>query len=287
MNRFYLIFFILINLTFTLNAQSVDFGIGIGGSAYWGDLNAPSLGTNLGNTNIALQGTARLNLNNYLAGRVNLLYGQLKGDDQRSTEEFQKQRNLDFHSHLFELSVMGELHVFGYNLDEDNPISPYLTAGVGVFRFNPTTVFQGDRVELQPLGTEGQGLPGFANKYSRVAVSIPFGAGAKLKMTESMYLAIDVIARRTLTDFIDDVSGNYVNFNELASGNGILAAQLGDRTGEFFGQEEPFIRETGDQRGGASVDDYFFTFMVTLNFKFGELKSLNFGKKSKVYCPKF
>lgn len=287
MKNLLLVFIISVLWLAKANCQYLEYGVGIGISAYWGDLNTPDFGTNLGNSNLAVQGMAKLNFSEYLALKANLLIGSLSGDDSRSFAEWQKQRNLNFNSSLVDFSVLGEFHIFGYNFGEENPLSPYITAGLSVFHFNPKTTYNGNEVELQPLGTEGQGLPGFNEKYRKVALAIPFGAGAKFQLSNSMNLSLDIIARRTFTDYIDDISTNYVAFDELAAGNGLLAAQLGNRTGEFFGQEEPVSLETGTQRGGAGVKDYYITAMFTLTFKLNRNIQM-FGKhRHRTDCPRF
>lgn len=272
---------------FKMNAQYLEYGLGFGAAVYWGDLNANDFGTNLGNTNFAIQGMAKLNFSKYVSVKANVLYGKLSGDDSRSFVAYRLQRNLNFTSSLTELSVLGELHIFGYNFGEVNPLSPYITAGLGVFHFNPKTTFQGNEVVLQPLGTEGQGLPGFSSKYSRVALAIPFGGGAKLQLTNTVNISLDILARKTFTDYIDDVSTNYVAFDELAAGNGILSAQLGNRIGEFFGQTEPVSLPTGSQRGGSSVQDYYFTGMFTITFKLNRNVGLFGTHRHRTDCPKF
>ncbi len=281
-----LIIFSILSLG-SVKAQYLEYGIGIGASVYWGDLNAPHFGTNIGNSNLAFQATAKLNFSKYLAVKGNLLYGTLSGYDGLSELDWQQQRNLDFTSSLVELSVLGEFHFFGYNFGEDSPISPYITVGVGVFHFNPKTVYKGQEVALQPLGTEGQGLPGFRSKYNKIALAIPFGAGAKIRMNSRINISLDILARRTLTDYIDDVSTNYVAFEELSAGNGVLAANLGNRIGEFFGQDEPVNLATGSQRGGSNVSDYYFTGMVTLTFKLNKNLRMFGGHRHRTDCPKF
>lgn len=287
MRNLLLIFAISVVGISKMDAQYLEYGLGFGASVYWGDLNAPDFGTNIGNAHLAVQGVGKLNFSKYIAIKANLLYGKLSGDDSKSFVDWQKQRNLNFTSSLTELSVLGELHVFGYNFGEDNPLSPYITAGLGVFHFNPKTTYQGNQVALQPLGTEGQGLPGFSSKYSRVALAIPFGAGAKLQLTNSMNISLDILARKTFTDYVDDVSTSYVAFDELASGNGVLAAQLGNRIGEFFGQSEPVSLPTGSQRGGSKVSDYYLTAMFTLTFKLNRNIQLFGAHKHRTDCPKF
>ena len=287
MKNLLLIFIISICGITSAKSQYLEYGVGIGGSVYWGDLNSPDFSSNLSNMNFAGQVMAKLNFSRYVAVKGNLLYGQLSGSDSKSFLDWQKQRNLDFKSTLIEFSVLGELHIFGYNFGEENPISPYFTAGLGAFYFNPTTKYNGVTYELQPLGTEGQGMPGFASKYNRIAIAIPFGAGAKFKVNDKVNFSIDILARRTFTDYIDDVSTNYVAYEELAAGNGELAANLGNRIGEFFGQDEPVIVETGEQRGGVNVKDYYFTGMVTLTFKLNKNVQLFGSHRHRTDCPKF
>ena len=287
MRNIFLIILITVLGVSNSKAQYLEYGVGAGLSVYWGDLNAPDFGTNVGNSNFAFQGMAKLNFSKYIAVKANLLYGSLSGDDARSFTEWQKQRNLNFTSTLTEFSILGEFHVFGYNFGEENPLSPYITAGLGVFHFNPKTTFQGNEVELQPLGTEGQGLSGFGPKYSRVALAIPFGAGAKFQLSNTTNISLDIVARRTFTDYIDDVSTSYVAFDELAAGNGLLAAQLGNRIGEALGQTEPVILPTGTQRGGQEIKDYYFSAMVTITFKLNRNVQLFGSHRHRTDCPKF
>jgi len=287
MKNLLVIFIISVCGLSSAKSQYLEYGLGIGGSVYWGDLNAPDFGSNIGNMNFAVQAMAKLNFNRYLAVKGNLLYGKLSGNDANSFQEWQKQRNLNFSSTLIEFAILTEVHVFGYNFGEDNPFSPYLTAGIGAFYFNPTTQYEGVTYALQPLGTEGQGLPGFSSKYNRIAIAIPFGAGVKFKLNDKVNFSLDILARKTFTDYIDDVSTNYVAYDELAAGNGELAANLGNRIGEYLNQDAPVFVETGGQRGGANVTDYYFTGMFTITFKLSNNVQLFGSHKHRTDCPKF
>ena len=271
----------------SLQSQYLEYGFGVDGSVYWGDLNAPDFGSNISNTSLAVQAVAKLNFSKHFAVKGNLLYGKLSGDDGKSFVEWQKQRNLDFTSTLFELAVIGEYHIFGYNFGEENPLSPYISAGLGAFYFNPKTQYQGVTYALQPLGTEGQGIAGFPSKYNRLSLAIPFGAGVKLKVNDRLNISFDILARKTFTDYIDDVSTNYVAFDELAAGNGILAANLGNRIAEYLGQDEPVFIATGTKRGGSGVTDYYFTGMLTVTFKLNRNVQLFGSHKHRTDCPKF
>lgn len=275
-------------MTSISQAQYNEVGFGLGTSLYWGDLNAPQLNENLSNMRLAGQLSLRYNHSKYLSFRTGLLIGKLNGDDRKSDVEWQRIRNLRFSSILAELSLMGEFNVFGLDYHAGNVFTPYVTAGLAGFYFNPTTDFNGARVALQPLGTEGQGLPGFNSKYNRVAFAVPFGAGAKFAVTERWCLNLGVVARFTFTDYLDDVSTSYVNYNELSAGNGELSATLANRQNEFLGQTEPVLLPTGSQRGGESVRDYYFTFIFAAYYYLGPNNF--FSKRTRTNtssCPTF
>ncbi len=270
------------------NAQYAELGVGLGFSTYWGDLNSSGFGSNvINNSGLALQISARKIFQPYFGLKGSFSFGSFRGDDANSSLEWQKQRNLSFKSSIMELAVMGEFYIFGFNTEAGSSVFlPYITAGVAGFRFDPKAIYQGNEVRLQPLGTEGQGLPGFDNKYGLYAFSIPFGAGAKFVISKTVNISADVILRRTFTDYIDDVSSNYVDFGEFGTGVPLLTPRLANRTNEYLGQSELVNIPNGTQRGGAKVDDYYFMSMISLNIMISDGKG-GFGRGSKVKCPTF
>ncbi len=271
-------------------AQYTEFGFGGGVSTYWGDLNGPSFSTNLTkNSGLALQLHIRKVFKNSIGVKASFIYGEVKGDDANSTIDWQKMRNLSFKSSVTELALMGEYYIFGFDTEPGSTVfSPYITAGISGFRFDPKTLFRGNEVRLQPLGTEGQSMPGFDNKYSLFSGALCFGGGAKFIISETVNIGVEAIMRRTFTDYLDDVSKNYVNYDDLNAGNGTLAANLGNRTNEFLGQPEPVLLPTGAQRGGAKIRDYFIVSVITVNMLLDDGKGKRkFGRGNKVVCPKF
>lgn len=271
-------------------SQQTDFGFGAGGVLYWGDLTPKSPTESLKNLRFGMQGFLRSQMSSSFAARVNLMIGRLNGDDQTSIDEGRNRRNLRFNSNIVELSIIGEYSFLKFDLtDFRDGLSFYLAGGLNVFYFNPTTDFEGQSYSLQPLGTEGQGMPGFADRYSRVAFGLPIGGGMKIRLSENLTLNPEFIARITFTDYLDDVSGYYVNYFELQAGNGDLAATLANRSGEYLGLSEPVIVNTGAQRGGPNADDFYFVGMINLTYKISDSASL-FSKDRKKYnsdCPTF
>ena len=70
--------------------------------------------------------------------------------------------------------------------------TPYVTGGAAVFTFNPKAEYNGEWVALQPLGTEGQGLPQYPDrkKYSLIRW-LHFGVVFQMRQ---LLLSIDLIA---------------------------------------------------------------------------------------------
>jgi hypothetical protein len=291
MKKYFIALILLVSGVSSSHSQSTFYGAGIGQGLYWGDLNSPDFLTAIkSNNGFAFQAFVRHHLNYHFAIKGNLLFSRVKGNDASSDLDWQKERNLSFKSPINEFSISAEYYLLKFITDSPGSSwSPYATFGVAGFYFNPKAELNGNEFELQPLGTEGQGLPGFKNKYKRIAGSFLFGGGLAMKIRDKVIIHADVIGRRSTTDFIDDVSGSYVNYDELRVGNGILAATLADRTAEYFGSSEPIQRETGNQRGGKSVRDYYFTGMISFSILLsdGGANSFKNKGKSKIKCPTF
>ena len=93
-------------------------------------------------------------------------------------------------------------------------------------------------IDLQSLGTEGQETEANSSeKYNLNSIAIPFGIGYKNNLNE-IALSIEWIWRTTATDYIDDVSGYYVNTN-LLSDEAAEMANPGTSNSIMVKEEEP------------------------------------------------
>ena len=250
------------------NAQFLEVGGNLGLSNYRGDLSNNSVSLYLKETKGSFGLFASYHLNDLLAVRLGGQYAAISGADTNAPGEEIRSRNLSFTSLLIEGSLVAEFYIPGfqpYNLDK--PVSPYIFAGIAGAYFNPKTEFEGETVSLQPLGTEGQGMPGFGAPYSRVAFSIPFGLGVKFAVTDLFNVGLELGLRRSFSDYLDDVSGAYVSYEQLLAGNGPLAAALGNRTGEYQGKD-PVSVPTGTPRGDQAKSDWYYILGVTFSWNF-------------------
>ena len=100
---------------------------------------------------------------------------------------------------------------------------PYAFLGVAFIYHNPKAKTpDGEWIALKPLETEDK-------SYSRIQPVIPFGLGAKLKLTNNIDISAEISIRYTFTDYLDDVSGNYKDLSKFSDP---LAAAMSNRSGE-------------------------------------------------------
>lgn len=246
---------------YATNASRSELGLMVGGTYYLGDVNRfiPYR-----NTHLAGGLVYRFNLHPRAAIRANFLYGKLSGEDSDSNLEQQTQRNLSFNTTIWELAGGIEFNYFPFQIGNDRyKGTAYMVAEIGLFRMNPKAIGDnGNEVELQPLGTEGQGTSlSDRNPYSLTQLVVPLGVGVKLSIGESASLNFEVGLRKTFTDYIDDIgSDSYVDPDLLAAENGPLAATMSNRTlnNERFGR-----------RGDASTNDWYVFSGAMLTFRLG------------------
>ena len=272
-------------LPIVLQAQHMEVGIMVGASNYEGDMAPSSITKKISETNVAFGGFARFNFNNYLAARISANYATITGDDTNFEEgTSNRRRNLNFSSNILEFGLTAEFNILGYQpYNLERVFSPYIFGGIALYKFNPKTDFEGQQVELQPLGTEGQGLPQFPERqfYQRTQFAIPMGAGLKYALNDAWNIGVEFGVRMTFTDYLDDISTTYVGDAELLEARGELVAALANRSGE--------IRNAGDPRGNPENKDWYFIGGLTVSYNFLDNGLVGFRRKSgkNSGCPTF
>lgn len=253
--------------TLGLTAQSnVEVGLMLGGTNYTGEMTD----SRFTEFNFAGGILLRYNPNYNFSIRGNFFFGKINGDDKNLSDPELRKRNLNFFSPLIEFSGQVEWNILGFDAlgkTKRKGFSPYLFAGIGIFKFNPKTIMNDSTFELQPLATEGQGstpLQG-RKKYALTQVSIPLGVGVRFRLARQLVVGIEYGPRFTFTDYLDDVSLTYVNPSILRAQNGEYSDRLSNRSGEEKGPYD-IINQKGQQRGDRKTRDWYNWFGVTLTY---------------------
>lgn len=274
-------------LLLTLNTIAQSWGVEafVGMSNYQGDLQEKKYTFN--QSRLAFGLGLSYAIDNHFVIRGALATGKIAADDKKNTDPQLINRNLNFQSQIVDFSLVGQFHLF--NLYKSR-INPYLLAGLAVYRHNPYTFDTlGTKYFLKPLGTEGQGLSRYPDKapYSLTQFAIPFGGGIRFAVTEALSISWEISARKTFTDYLDDVSGRYADRATLLSGRGAKAVELAFRTPEIKSGVTPYPAE-GTIRGGSKYKDWYYFSGITITYRLVPYNELTFnGKKgANTGCPK-
>jgi opacity protein-like surface antigen len=234
-----------------LNAQQFEAGISFAGAVYSGDL-SPKVLPRYTRFIKPMGGLVMRYRNDGVLGvRASLNYGKLSGDDTRSAHPGRK---LSFQTNLLELAVVGEWYLVpDYRIGDEGRLTPYIFLGIAGFHFDPEVIYESGIMALQPVGTEGQGMDGYPRPYRRTQLAIPLGAGLRFKASERGVLGLELSFRKLFTDYLDDVSGEYLNYLKIYEEKGEVAASL-SRPG--YDPINPSNSSNIYRRGGDKNDSY-------------------------------
>lgn len=279
-----------ITLSSEIKSQHFDFGIEYGYSSYFGDL-SPFTAIPSTTRSAASKGYYVGYGNRYGTVFLNYTTSEIYASDSKARFENRKKRNLSFRSPILEYGLTTEINIPGIIFNRYTRLQPMFITGINVFYFNPYTIYQGQRIDLQPLGTEGQGTAEFPDrkKYSLTQVSIPIGAGIKYQLTDKLWIGCGAKLRLTFTDYLDDVSKTYVDPEVLSANHGALSAKLSYRADEI---DPNYNVQVGTPRGNPNENDWYMTTYLTIGLRFKEEKNYRKRRsrknsKRRVVCPSF
>ena len=308
---------LLVSSSLKSTAQSItsgdgkyEIGLGIGPLFFLGDLGgAPGTGKTFVKdvdfplTKISKGIYANMYPTEWLGFRIAANHGVLEGDDAQTNakggaEEFRKVRNLKFRSSMLEAYAGIEFYptVFFEQYDGlQGKLRPYGMFGVGVFKFNPQGEYiapggTAQWVNLQPLRLEGQGMKEYPTRkqYSLTQLHLPMSIGMKYYLKENMYLGVEILHRKTFTDYVDDVSTNYIDNNlfqnYLSPEQTAMANQLYYRENIVNPVSRPQLDE---QRGDPKENDAFFSSLIRCGWRLNDNNSPSGRAARQMRCPSF
>ncbi len=279
----------------TLSAQSrLGIYLGAGATWYYGDMNDriithPKLFRTYFNGGLVYRLTAKTDL------QLNLLYGKIVGADSLAIQEFNRKRNLNFESPLMSAELMVNFRFLGLPESGFRRINPYLIAGAGYLKFNPSGEYNGQRIDLQPLGTEGQFIngTGYPKPYELTTFIFPLGIGVEIPLSKSFRLRVEYANHFTMTDYLDDVSTKYADSTLLANTpKGVQATTMASHLTAGYPNE-------GYGRGNPQQRDSYSTLGISLLYTpvkgaFGNRGNgirrggvIGKKKKTRPHCPAY
>jgi hypothetical protein len=285
-----------------------EVGFTVGPMVFLGDLGGHAgKGTtflkdyNMATTKLSVGAYAAVYPAPFLGFRFSLNYGSIEGSDalikgKGGDEETRLARNLDFQSKILEGSVMAEFYPTVFLEDEPDDVTgrlrPYGLIGLGLFHFNPQGSYlnpatgENEWVDLKPLHTEGEGFPEYPDRknYSLTQLNIPLGVGIKYFFSENVNVSFEIIHRKTFTDYIDDVSTNYIDpslfAKYLSPTQAAIALAVSNKAAG--GYSTPGYG-TNSKRGDPSQKDAYFTAGFKVGFRIGGTTEQRW--RNSTHCP--
>ncbi|HWY10979.1 MAG TPA: DUF6089 family protein, partial [Bacteroidia bacterium] len=223
-------------------------------------------------------------------------YLRIEGDDKLSTNLGRHYRNLNFRNDMFDLGLTAEWFFYenndlGNTYRYRNGFRAYLFGGVGGFYSDPKGFYNGTWTRLRPLQTEGVA-------YKALGVNIPIGVGFYFTLEKKHRIGYEINWRKTFTDYLDDISGNYPSTppsnaatNALSNRTGELGPSAAtDNPGaySYFMNQNGTPRYAGQKRGDPTHKDSYITMSLSYSYVLRGKSSFYrgryghfFGKKSK------
>jgi hypothetical protein len=228
-------------------------GLGSGTANYYGEMVNPG---EFGILKPNITVSAEYYWTDRISSRAQLTWFQFSGDDSKADDD-REERNLSFTSSNIELSAIGIINLtpLGTRFYQRPKINLHAFLGIGLLRFNPKTEYNGEKVALAPLQTEGV-------KYSRLQPVIPVGLGARIKIDPFFNVLIEGGYRVTFTDYLDDVSIR--RYPDPAILKSDLSRALSDRRPEI-GTQPPNPQQVG-VRGNPEKNDGYFIANITVQY---------------------
>lgn len=262
--------------SFGQRRYNLDYGIRAGVANYLGDIGSGDLARGfvynleLKDTRWSTGGFVRYRFHPLFAYQGAITYARIQGADSESINYARLGRNLSFKNDLIMLNNKIEFYPPFLTVSDVGGSGRYRTdfkmyflTGFGIFYHNPKAEYNGQKYKLRPLMTEGK-------KYSLISASIPMGTGFYFTHKRQHRFGFEMTWNMTFTDYLDDVSRNYVDPSQM--GSDPIAATLANRNPELgdyvpgVNYPDPLNYGGTNQRGDPTDKDNFM--MITLSYSY-------------------
>lgn len=224
--------------------------VGAGTSWYYGDVCDdcinPKINLNLG---------AHMRFTQRISIKAELNWYQIGAD-----KDVHELRDATFTSNNIEVLGAAVVDLFPHSVNyySNKWFNPFVYGGIGFTYFNPRATVNGETYSLRPLQTEGV-------SYSPITIIVPGGLGVRFKIAHHIDLSVEGGYRMTFTDYLDDVSTVYQNYDDATTE--LVATRGNDRT-------------AGKVRGNPDSRDGYFVVGVKAEITIPSVRSgLSGGKR--------
>ncbi|MGB3548848.1 MAG: DUF6089 family protein [Saprospiraceae bacterium] len=275
---------LLAGVAFTgLQAQNLEGGLFGGIAAYSGDLSPKEFGLFFEDMEPAGGLFLRYNFNRRLSARFGGNFAKLSASREvPANADGELPVNVpNFRTDIIEANLNLELNLFFIGQEDGFRMAPFISGGVGVFSFDPEAELDGQFIKVQPLRTEGQGIndPRYpAAPYNLTQLNLQLGGGLKLMLNDRLTIGLELSGRRLGTDYLDDISDTNVNYQDILSNTGAIAARISNPA-----VIDPSTAPDLNYQRGGRYNDWYFISGISVAFSFGQGGGGGGGGKTGCY----
>ncbi len=250
--------------------HNLGFGASLGAANFLGDIGGGDLARGfvynmeLPDTRWSGGAFTRYRFHPLFAVKAGFQYNRIQGDDSNSDNRARRGRNLSFTNDLLHTSLKFEFYPqvlsisdVGYRGRYRTDYQTYFFAGLGGVIHNPKAEYNGQKVKLRQLMTEGE-------SYSPVALTFPFGGGFFFTHKRVHRIGLELAWNMTMTDYLDDISGVYVDPSQMSSDP--LAPVLANRYTGVGNVPDGVQYGPGSPRGDPTDQDSFATITISYSY---------------------
>jgi len=191
---------------------------------------------------------------------------RIEGDDKLSSNPGRNYRNMNFKNDLLGPEFTGEWSFYedpdlGNTYRYRNSFKAYIFGGVGGVFSSPKSIYNGDYVKLKNLDLEGY-------NYKSMQLVIPMGLGFYFTFDKKHRIGFEMNYRKTFTDYLDDISGDYPDAQPSSVSDPSLAIRTLQLSPEKLA-ENPGAANShgwGQKRGDPTHKDAYMT--MTLSYSY-------------------
>lgn len=185
----------------TMQAQTHEIGVFIGGSNYIGDVGST---TYIAPNEPAIGVLYKWNKSPRHAYRFSYTQSKITSNDLDSNEPSRSLRGYSFENNIKEVSLALEFNFFDFNLNGlEKKITPYVYSGINYTMYDGLFIINGVTHKDTNQNT----------------LAIPIALGIKSKLSRSLIIGVEVGARYTFADDIDGSLPSNKNLNQYKFGN--------------------------------------------------------------------
>lgn len=200
------------------------------------------------------------NFNSRISSKTEFNYVKIFCDD------YIENRSLDFRSNNQEVytSLLYNLIPYNKHFSHRRLLIPYVFGGVGFVKYNPQGLLDGKWYDLRSHQTEGI-------SYGNYALTLPLGAGFKIKFSRPLFFMAEAGYRFTNSDYLDDVSNNYISKKESS----LIDQKLSNRSDKSH--------KSGTHRGNSKDKDGYFVFSFKVVYVLGHFNHFKRDIRTNIF----